>query len=97
MIHKTQNTGKLHPLLPAPRWRGDGNEVFSFNEWCAINHISPRTGRRILASGTGPTVLQLTAKRIGIRRRDNDTWQESRIRHGRRRRSEGLAAAGGAA
>jgi hypothetical protein len=81
MNPKTQNASSgLPSLIPTPRWRGDGNEVLSFKEWCAINGFSERTGRRILASGTGPTVLQLTSKRIGIRRRDNAVWQDARAR-----------------
>jgi predicted DNA-binding transcriptional regulator AlpA len=74
-----------------------GNEVLSFKQWCAINGIGERTGRRILASGTGPAVLQLSAKRIGIRRRDNDAWQETRIRRrSPRKESEAPAPAGAA-
>jgi hypothetical protein len=84
-------------LSPAPPCRGDGNEVLSFNEWCAINGIGERTGRRILASGTGPAVLQLSANRIGIRRRDNEAWQETRIRRGRPRRESEVPVSAGAA
>jgi hypothetical protein len=58
----------------------DPDEVFTFAEWCTLNKFSERTGRRILASGSGPIITQLSAKRIGIRRRDNALWQDSRAR-----------------
>ena len=54
--------------------------VLSFLQWCAINGISERTGRRILSDGSGPPVLRLSARRIGIRESDNAAWQESRVR-----------------
>jgi predicted DNA-binding transcriptional regulator AlpA len=52
------------------------DRVLSFREWCALNGFSPATGRRIL-SGTDlkPPVLQLSARRIGIRESDNADWQ----------------------
>ena len=56
------------------------NRVRSFREWCAINGFSLATGRRILASGKGPKVIQLSERRIGIRDSDNLAWQESRLR-----------------
>ena len=31
-----------------------------------LNRISERTGRRILASGNGPTVTMLSSRRVGI-------------------------------
>jgi hypothetical protein len=54
--------------------------VLSFEQWCEINGISERTGRRILAGKDGPLVTQLTARRIGIREDHNAAWQESRVR-----------------
>jgi hypothetical protein len=56
------------------------NQVLSFFQWCLLNGFSRATGRRILASGTGPTVLALGKRRIGIRVLDNRRWQESRAR-----------------
>jgi hypothetical protein len=56
------------------------DQVLTFFEWCRINRISERTGRRILASGDGPTVTDLSAKRIGITIGDNRRWQASRKR-----------------
>ena len=52
--------------------------VLSFPQWCHVNNISERTGRRILSDGSGPPVIQLSARRIGIRESDNAAWQESR-------------------
>jgi predicted DNA-binding transcriptional regulator AlpA len=54
--------------------------VLSFQEWCRINNLSERNGRRILSEGNGPRVIQLSPRRIGIRESDNAAWQESRIR-----------------
>jgi len=58
------------------------DRVLTFIEWCALNGFSPRTGRRILASGDGPVVVQLAPHRMGIRVGDNRRWQESRARGG---------------
>ena len=57
-----------------------GRRHLTFREWCALKSISERTGRRILASGNGPKVTQLTAKRISIREDHDAEWEESRIR-----------------
>jgi hypothetical protein len=53
---------------------------FSFAEWCLICNFSPRTGRRVLASGTGPTVRRLSEKRIAITARDHRAWLATRAR-----------------
>jgi len=52
--------------------------VLSFADWCALNAISLATGRRILASGQGPIVTRLSARRIGITVGNNARWQQSR-------------------
>ena len=62
------------PLAPS-----HPNQILSFREWCALNHISERTGRRILASGE-VVVTQLSPKRIGISVANNAKWQQSRER-----------------
>ena len=54
----------------------DDLKVLSFKQWCELNGISDATGKRILKSGSGPKVIQLSAKRIGIRVGDNRVWQE---------------------
>jgi hypothetical protein len=58
----------------------DGDQVLTFNEWCALNGIGKRTGRRIISSGNGPIVTQLSERRIGITVGNNRRWQESRAR-----------------
>jgi hypothetical protein len=47
-------------------------------EWAALNCKSERQARRILASGDGPTITKLSAKRRGITVRHNREWQERR-------------------
>ena len=54
------------------------SQVLTFSEWCRLNRISGRTGRRILASGDGPTVVLLSPQRIGITVGANKRWQQSR-------------------
>jgi hypothetical protein len=59
------------------------DQVLTFQEWCALNRISARTGARILdpkSDKPKPKVLQLSEHRIGIRVRDNHLWQETRGR-----------------
>jgi hypothetical protein len=58
----------------------DDDEVLTFRQWCALNNISARTGRRILDGPDGPVVTQLSAHRIGITRGNNRRWQQSRER-----------------
>ena len=58
----------------------EDDRVLTFNEWCALNGIGKRTGRRILTSGCGPVVTQLSERRIGITIGNNRIWQESRAR-----------------
>jgi hypothetical protein len=55
------------------------DRVMTFAQWCELNGFSPATGRRILSSGKGPKVLQLSDRRIGIRHGDNRRWQDSLI------------------
>jgi predicted DNA-binding transcriptional regulator AlpA len=56
------------------------DRVLSFAQWCAVNGFSKATGRRVLKSGRGPPVLQLSPRRIGIRESANADWQASRVR-----------------
>jgi hypothetical protein len=67
-------------LLPAML---NDNQVLTFKEWCGLNRISERNGRRILAGGDGPVVTQLTAKRIGVTVANNRAWQARRERGAR--------------
>jgi hypothetical protein len=52
------------------------SQYLSFFEWC----FSERTDRRILKSGRGPRVVQLSTQRIGITVEANRAWQQSRER-----------------
>jgi hypothetical protein len=60
----------------------DDQQILKFNEWCDLNRLSLRTGRRILAGefGPPPAVVRLSPRRIGISRAANRAWQQSRVR-----------------
>jgi hypothetical protein len=58
----------------------DDMRVLTFAQWCEVNHISESTGDRILKSGKGPKVVQLSTRRRGIRVIDNRKWQEANAR-----------------
>jgi hypothetical protein len=55
-------------------------QVLSFKQWCQLNSIGERNGRRILKSGNGPVVTRLSDRRIGITVGNNRRWQEARAR-----------------
>ncbi|TXN26876.1 helix-turn-helix domain-containing protein [Methylobacterium sp. WL19] len=40
--------------------------------------LSPATLRRLCKEGIGPTLLQISTRRLGVRRGDLDAWVESR-------------------
>ena len=46
----------------AQRLATDNDAIWTFKEWCAVNGISVRTGRRLLQSGRGPVVTMLRAR-----------------------------------
>jgi hypothetical protein len=56
------------------------DQVLTFVEWCSLNRIGERTGRRILARPDGPVVTMLSAQRIGITVNNNRAWQQRRTR-----------------
>jgi predicted DNA-binding transcriptional regulator AlpA len=56
------------------------DKVLTFAQWCAINNFSKTTGHRLVKRGEGPSILQLSPRRIGIRESDNRVWQASRAR-----------------
>ena len=66
--------------LDAPLATSHPNQVLTFHEWCQLNRISMRTGRRIINSGTGPVVTQLSPHRIGVTVGNNAAWQASKAR-----------------
>jgi hypothetical protein len=68
---------QLERLVPA---FADDDEVLTFAEWRDLNKLSERTARRIIASPDGPVVTQLSARCIGVTRRNNRLWQAARAR-----------------
>lgn len=54
--------------------------VLTFAQWCALNGISPATGRRLIKAGRGPALIQLSDRRIGITIGANAEWQAARAR-----------------
>jgi hypothetical protein len=56
------------------------SRVLTFAEWCELNSIGLRTGRRILRGGNGPAVTQLSARRVGITIAADRAWKASRER-----------------
>ena len=66
--------------LDAPLTSLADDQVLTFQEWCRLNRISERTGRRILDSPDAPPTVQLSARRIGIRVAANREWQHTRER-----------------
>ena len=72
--------GRAKKLQLRQRLVDDDDAVLTFKEWCALNGHSERQGRRILTSGNGPTIIQISDRRIGISRRNNRKWQEKRAR-----------------
>lgn len=44
------------------------DRVLTFRQWCAVNNFSLATGRRLMKSGAGAAIVQLSPRRIGIRR-----------------------------
>jgi hypothetical protein len=76
---KSAKRGRKPKWGPALEARNP-HQILTFPEWCLLNGISPRTGRRILDSGSGPAITQLSANRIGISVAANAAWQASRVR-----------------
>jgi len=64
--------------LDAPLTSLADDQVLTFQEWCRLNRISERTGRRILDSPDGPPTVQLSPRRFGIRVAANREWQHAR-------------------
>ena len=87
---KNRNRGLA---LDAPLTALSDDQVLTFLEWCRLNRISERGGRRILTEPGGPVVTQLTPRRVGITVGANRAWQASR-RHCLRTVAHRRAAAG---
>jgi hypothetical protein len=56
------------------------NQVLTFFQWCLLNSFSEATGRRVIASGAGPIVTELSPRRFGVTIGNNRAWQQSRAR-----------------
>jgi hypothetical protein len=69
----------MEPTIVLPALLND-SQVLTLRQWCALNNISLRTGRRILSAPGGPIITQLSAKRVGITVANNRSWQQSRER-----------------
>ena len=54
------------------------NRIMTFREWCARCGFSTVTGWRIVKSGDGPKVTQVSARRIGIREDHHAKWLKTR-------------------
>jgi hypothetical protein len=66
--------------LDAPLTALSDDQVLTFLEWCRLNRISERGGRRILSEPGAPVVTQLSPRRVGITVGNNRRWQETRQR-----------------
>jgi hypothetical protein len=53
-------------MLSMRRCPNHPDQVLTFIEWCQLNRISERTGRRILRGPNPPDVTMLSPKRFGI-------------------------------
>ena len=81
--HPKHKRGRKTPMrkrllaLDAPLTSLADDQVLSFFEWCQLNRISERTGRRILDGPDGPTVTMLSPRRVGVTVRANREWQRA--------------------
>jgi hypothetical protein len=66
--------------LDAPLAADHPAQILLFAEWCQLNRISERTGRRLIAAGEGPVLTQLSSHRVGVTIKSNDDWQRARAR-----------------
>jgi hypothetical protein len=78
-IKRRRSRHQRRPVPALPAILHD-SQVLTVPQWCALANFSLRTGRRILASGTGPVVIQLSDKRIGITVRADREWKARRAR-----------------
>jgi hypothetical protein len=56
------------------------HRMYTVPEWAELNSLGVRTAKRILASGNGPKITQLSERRVGIREDHNAEWQAARVR-----------------
>jgi hypothetical protein len=75
----TLQKSKRAQLFAKPFSTTHDDQVLTFQEWCRLNHISERTGRRIIHSSDGPEFVKLTSRRYGVTVRANREWQAKRV------------------
>jgi len=80
LLHPRRTTRSPDARVPKPLSLLLDAQVLTFAEWCKLNRVSRRTGRRILAAPGGPTVVRLSVRKIGITVGANKRWQQSRER-----------------
>jgi len=56
----------------------DLDRVTPLSDWFRRVGLPSRTGRRLIASGAGPVITELTERRKGVRERDHLKWLEAR-------------------
>jgi hypothetical protein len=56
----------------------DLDRVTPLSDWFRRIGLPARSGRRLIASGQGPTITALTERRDGVRERDHIAWLEAR-------------------
>jgi hypothetical protein len=84
--HPKQKRGRKTPMrlrvlaLNAPLTSLADDQVLTFQEWCQLNRISERTGRRILDGPDAPVITMLSPRRFGVTVRANRAWQHARER-----------------
>jgi predicted DNA-binding transcriptional regulator AlpA len=59
---------------------GDDLKVLTVAECAALSGLSLATAKRLMRDGKGPPTIQLSERRVGIRRIDFARWQEARLR-----------------
>jgi hypothetical protein len=56
----------------------DLDRVTPLSDWFRRVGLPSRSGRRLIASGQGPAITELTERRKGVRERDHLRWLEAR-------------------
>jgi hypothetical protein len=56
----------------------DLDRVTPLADWFRRVGLPSRSGRRLIASGEGPVITELTERRKGVRERDHIAWLEAR-------------------
>jgi hypothetical protein len=72
------NISKLAETSAAPLIASD-DQLLSFKDWCRLNVISERAGRRIWADPKArPTLTKLTSRKLACSVGNNRRWQQAR-------------------